>query len=101
MNVPRLGDILVSALYLRSSTFTQHGELVLLLSLPWYLHSFHRCGPCHMIAPVFENLSKQYKNVNFLKCDVDAAKDVAGRYRISAMCVFHLRILSVRSPNRR
>lgn len=38
-----------------------------------------------MIAPVFENLSKQYKNVNFLKCDVDAAKDVASRYRVTAM----------------
>jgi hypothetical protein len=24
-------------------------------------------------------------NVNFLKCDVDAAQDVAGRYGISAM----------------
>lgn len=40
-----------------------------------------------MIAPVYEALSKQHKNVNFLKCDVDAAKDVAGRYRVSAMYV--------------
>ncbi|KAH8099318.1 thioredoxin-domain-containing protein [Cristinia sonorae] len=46
------------------------------------------CGPCHAIAPTFEALSKQYKNVNFLKCDVDAAKDVAGRYRVSAMPTF-------------
>ncbi|KAL0572922.1 mitochondrial thioredoxin [Marasmius crinis-equi] len=46
------------------------------------------CGPCHAIAPTFESLSKQYKNVNFLKCDVDAAKDVAGQYRVSAMPTF-------------
>ncbi|KZT74945.1 thioredoxin-domain-containing protein [Daedalea quercina L-15889] len=46
------------------------------------------CGPCHMIAPTFEALSKQYKNVNFLKCDVDAAKDVASRYRVTAMPTF-------------
>nr|KAJ8084489.1 mitochondrial thioredoxin [Marasmius tenuissimus] len=46
------------------------------------------CGPCHAIAPTFESLSKQYKNVNFLKCDVDAAKDVAQVYRISAMPTF-------------
>lgn len=44
-----------------------------------------RCGPCHMIAPAYEALSKQYTNVNFLKCDVDAARDVAGRYAVSAM----------------
>jgi hypothetical protein len=30
-------------------------------------------------------MSKQYANVNFLKCDVDAAQDVAGRYAVSAM----------------
>lgn len=44
-----------------------------------------RCGPCHAIAPAFEALSKQYANVNFLKCDVDAARDVAARYTVSAM----------------
>ncbi|TFK41810.1 thioredoxin-domain-containing protein [Crucibulum laeve] len=46
------------------------------------------CGPCHAIAPTFESLSKQYKNVNFLKCDVDAAKDVASCYSVSAMPTF-------------
>ncbi|KAH9937367.1 thioredoxin-domain-containing protein [Fomitopsis serialis] len=46
------------------------------------------CGPCHMIAPKYEALSKQYNHVNFLKCDVDAAKDVASRYRVTAMPTF-------------
>ncbi|KAI0036594.1 thioredoxin-domain-containing protein [Vararia minispora EC-137] len=46
------------------------------------------CGPCHMIAPAFEALSKQYTNVNFLKCDVDAARDVASRFTVSAMPTF-------------
>ncbi|KAI0363535.1 thioredoxin-like protein [Pilatotrama ljubarskyi] len=46
------------------------------------------CGPCHMIAPTYEALAKQYPHVNFLKCDVDQAKDVAGRYRITAMPTF-------------
>jgi len=41
-----------------------------------------------MIAPTFESLSKQYKNVNFFKCDVDAAKDVAALYSVSAMPTF-------------
>ncbi|TFK77400.1 thioredoxin-domain-containing protein [Pluteus cervinus] len=46
------------------------------------------CGPCHAIAPTFEALSKQYKDVNFLKCDVDAASDVAAVYSVSAMPTF-------------
>lgn len=46
-----------------------------------------RCGPCHAIAPTFETLSKKYSNVNFFKCDVDAAAEVARVYSISAMCV--------------
>ncbi|KAL6304801.1 thioredoxin-like protein [Sparassis latifolia] len=46
------------------------------------------CGPCHVIAPVFEALSKQFTNVNFLKCDVDAARDVASMYSIRAMPTF-------------
>ncbi|KAF9535691.1 thioredoxin-like protein [Crepidotus variabilis] len=46
------------------------------------------CGPCHAIAPTFETLSKQYAGVNFLKCDVDQAPDVAKRYTVSAMPTF-------------
>ena len=46
-----------------------------------------RCGPCHAIAPKFESLAKEYKNVNFVKCDVDAATDVASEYKVTAMCV--------------
>ncbi|TDL28052.1 thioredoxin-like protein [Rickenella mellea] len=46
------------------------------------------CGPCHAIAPTFEALAKQYKNVNFLKCDVDATPDVAAMYSVSAMPTF-------------
>lgn len=41
-----------------------------------------------MIAPTFEALAKQFLEVNFLKCDVDAAKDVAAAYRVAAMPTF-------------
>ncbi|KZP25306.1 thioredoxin-like protein [Athelia psychrophila] len=46
------------------------------------------CGPCHAIAPTFEQLSSKYPNVNFLKCDVDACGDVSAKYKVSAMPTF-------------
>ncbi|CAE6462484.1 unnamed protein product [Rhizoctonia solani] len=46
------------------------------------------CGPCHAIAPKFESLAKEYTNVTFLKCDVDAASEVAKQYSVSAMPTF-------------
>jgi len=46
------------------------------------------CGPCHAIAPAYEALSRQYSSVNFLKCDVDAAQDVARRYSVGVMPTF-------------
>jgi len=46
------------------------------------------CGPCHAIAPAYEALSKQYLSVNFLKCDVDAAQEVARRYAVGVMPTF-------------
>lgn len=44
-----------------------------------------RCGPCKMIAPVYADLAKSNPGVNFLKCDVDEAKDVAQAYGVTAM----------------
>jgi len=46
------------------------------------------CGPCHAIAPTFESLAKRHTNSNFIKCDVDQAKDVAQKYRVTAMPTF-------------
>ncbi|KAG9096779.1 2,5-diamino-6-(ribosylamino)-4(3H)-pyrimidinone 5'-phosphate reductase [Ceratobasidium sp. 370] len=41
------------------------------------------CGPCHAIAPKYEALSKEYTNVNFTKCDVDAVPSIAKEYSVS------------------
>src|SRR5260370_15154867 len=46
-----------------------------------FLHS-------HQIAPKYEALSRQYTNVNFVKCDVDEAQEVAQKYSITAMPSF-------------
>lgn len=46
------------------------------------------CGPCKMISPILEDLSKKYLNVVFCKVDVDEADDVAQKYDIHAMPTF-------------
>ncbi|TYJ58190.1 thioredoxin [Cryptococcus floricola] len=46
------------------------------------------CGPCHAIAPVLEQLSGVYQHVKFVKIDVDQQRDLASRFRITAMPTF-------------
>ncbi|CAO1631486.1 unnamed protein product [Parajaminaea phylloscopi] len=46
------------------------------------------CGPCRMIAPVFEELASKNAGVVFLKVDVDENREVAQAYSVSAMPTF-------------
>ncbi|CAI2304820.1 unnamed protein product [Caenorhabditis sp. 36 PRJEB53466] len=46
------------------------------------------CGPCKMIAPVFEALSNQYLGATFLKVDVDVCEGTCASYGIQAMPTF-------------
>ncbi|GAA6037101.1 hypothetical protein JCM8097_008734 [Rhodosporidiobolus ruineniae] len=46
------------------------------------------CGPCKAIAPKFEALANQHRNVTFCKVDVDQAQDIARAYGVSAMPTF-------------
>ena len=46
------------------------------------------CGPCKMISPVFEDLSKRYTSLAFIKVDVDQMADLAAEFRIQAMPTF-------------
>lgn len=44
------------------------------------------CGPCRMIAPVFEELAEEYKDkVKFVKVNVDQVTEVVGRYSIMSI----------------
>ncbi len=41
------------------------------------------CGPCRMISPIVEELSKEYEGkVNFVKVNVDQNRDLASKYNI-------------------
>ncbi|MDG6963379.1 MAG: thioredoxin [Nitrososphaerota archaeon] len=44
------------------------------------------CGPCRMVSPVIESLSKEYSGrVNFVKVDTDANQALATRYQIMSI----------------
>jgi len=46
------------------------------------------CGPCHTIAPVFQQLSTQFRHVNFAKVDVDNVQEVASKEGVTSMPTF-------------
>ncbi|PNH11937.1 Thioredoxin H-type [Tetrabaena socialis] len=46
------------------------------------------CGPCKMIAPLFEALSHENPSIYFLKVDVDDVTAVAETCGVSAMPTF-------------
>ncbi|EKQ51493.1 MULTISPECIES: thioredoxin [unclassified Clostridium] len=44
------------------------------------------CGPCKMLAPVFEGVSSELKDkAKFFKLDVDQNSKIAQKYRIAAV----------------
>nr|CAG8501376.1 4510_t:CDS:2 [Entrophospora candida] len=46
------------------------------------------CGPCHMIAPIFKELSEKYRHANFAKVDVDQHREVAASAGVTSMPTF-------------
>ncbi|EDK47070.1 thioredoxin [Acetobacter pasteurianus] len=46
------------------------------------------CGPCKMISPLLEKFSNEYKQVKFLKVDVDQSPEIALAYQVSSMPTF-------------
>jgi thioredoxin 1 len=44
------------------------------------------CGPCKRIAPILEDLAKEYVGrVKVVKIDIDANQDLAARFRIQSI----------------
>lgn len=40
------------------------------------------CGPCRMVGPVVEELSKEYSAIDFVKVNVDQNSELAQRYNV-------------------
>lgn len=43
------------------------------------------CGPCKMLAPVFESVSEKFSDVSFCKIDVDENMEAAQAVRVAAV----------------
>ena len=66
--------------------YIEKSELNVSLSSFYFVNL--RCGPCKVIAPQIEAMSKEMADVVFLKVDVDENEDAAQEYNISAMPTF-------------
>ena len=50
------------------------------------------CGPCKMLGPVLEEVSKDYNDINFVKVNVDDNEDLATEFGIMSIpCVFMMK----------
>ena len=43
------------------------------------------CGPCRMLSPVLEELEEENDNISIAKVDMDEARELAMKYKISAI----------------
>ncbi len=59
------------------------------------------CGPCRMLAPVFETVSEKYDGqVEFVKVDVDEETESAVKYGVSSIpCVMFFKDGEVKGRN--
>lgn len=46
------------------------------------------CGPCKATEPIIEELSESMKDVKFVKVDVDANQETAGKYSVFSIPTF-------------
>jgi len=43
------------------------------------------CGPCQMMKPMFEKVSKEVKGINFFKANVDESPEIASLYAVRSI----------------
>jgi thioredoxin 1 len=43
------------------------------------------CGPCRMVAPILEDIAKEYSKVKVVKVNVDESPGLAGEYGVMSI----------------
>lgn len=70
---------IISTSEFRSQVEGKEGVVVVDFFATW-------CGPCKMLAPVFEQAGEEMKNdATFLKVDIDQSLEIAQQFRISTV----------------
>jgi thioredoxin 1 len=46
------------------------------------------CGPCKMMGPIFESISKEISDAKFVKLNVDESQDTAQAYGVQSIPTF-------------
>ncbi len=46
------------------------------------------CGPCEMMHPIFESLSKKYTKIKFARVNVDQNQNIAMRFAVQSIPMF-------------
>ena len=60
------------------SEVIKNGKVVIDCYAPW-------CGPCRMLSPIIDELSKEITNYSFYKLNVDNAEEVSRQYGIMSI----------------
>lgn len=74
----------VHVLELNSANFDQSISKGLVLVDFWA----EWCGPCKMMHPVFERMSKKYRHIQFARVNVDQSQDISMKFGVQAIPTF-------------
>ncbi len=43
------------------------------------------CGPCRMLEPIFESVSKKLTDIKFVKLNVDNLQEISSEYKVASI----------------